>query len=254
LKKSRAVVIPDMHIPLQDDKAVNVVHKAIKMIKPDKVILLGDLGEWESVSPWKYRGNKKRPPLEFVTPLVDEEALEVNKYLNRLDKVCKDSGVKEKYFMMGNHEIWLDYFVGDHPYLPQYLPTKLLRLKERDYKVIKYGGFLKIGKLSFYHGGHYAGIYHLRRHLQHLGVNIMYAHYHDMSRDSITRLDGAIAGFCIGCLKKCDHDSNTWLRGRAVNWGHGFAVVDWDTNGVFRVDMVDITNGKTSLWGKQING
>ena len=61
----RAIVIPDVHFPLQDDAAVNVVLKAIKMVKPNIFVCLGDLGEWKSVSPWRYK-RRKRPPLEFT--------------------------------------------------------------------------------------------------------------------------------------------------------------------------------------------
>ena len=64
MKRSRAIVIPDVHVPLHDQRAINCVFKAIDLVKPDRVILMGDIGEWGSVSPWKYKA-KKRPPLEF---------------------------------------------------------------------------------------------------------------------------------------------------------------------------------------------
>ena len=44
---NRAIVTPDKHFPLHDKKAINVVCKAIKIIKPSIYIDLGDTGEWE---------------------------------------------------------------------------------------------------------------------------------------------------------------------------------------------------------------
>ena len=62
-----AIVIPDQHAPLQDKKAVNVVLKAIQLVKPSIFINLGDVGEFSSVSGHKYK-RRKRPPLEYQLP------------------------------------------------------------------------------------------------------------------------------------------------------------------------------------------
>ena len=40
----RAIVTPDKHFPLHDKKAINIVCKAIEIIKPDIYIDLGDTG------------------------------------------------------------------------------------------------------------------------------------------------------------------------------------------------------------------
>ena len=82
----RAIVTPDKHFPLHDVKSINVLCKTIEIVKPDIYIDLGDVGEWESVSAWKYKG-KRLPPLEFQLPLVDEEIAEVNKGIDQFDKV-----------------------------------------------------------------------------------------------------------------------------------------------------------------------
>ena len=44
------------------------------------------------------------------------------------------------------------------------------------------------------------------------------------------------------------------LRGNLHNWNHGFAIVDWFKGGNFKVEVVEIIDGKTSLWGKLIDG
>jgi hypothetical protein len=49
-------------------------------------------------------------------------------------------------------------------------------------------------------------------------------------------------------------EANAWLGGRAVNWGHAFAIVDFYHDGFFTVHLVQIIDGKTSLWGELIKG
>ena len=68
----RAIVTPDKHFPLADMAAIKVVCKAIEIVKPDIYIDLGDTGEWESFSHWKWK-KKKKPPLEYIQPDMDKE-------------------------------------------------------------------------------------------------------------------------------------------------------------------------------------
>ena len=84
------MVIPDQHFPLHDQSAVNVTLQALEMIKPDLFINLGDVGEWESVSAWQWKG-KKQPPLEYQLPLIDKEIKEVNGFKGK-------RGLKVFYF------------------------------------------------------------------------------------------------------------------------------------------------------------
>ena len=47
---------------------------------------------------------------------------------------------------------------------------------------------------------------------------------------------------------------NRWLRGNLHNWNHAFAIVDIFKNGDFKVEVVEIINGRTTVWGKYIEG
>ena len=73
----RAIVTPDKHAPIHDKAAINVVCKAIELVKPDIYIDLGDLGEWGSVSHWQWK-RKKKPPLEYITPHIIKDIKGVN--------------------------------------------------------------------------------------------------------------------------------------------------------------------------------
>lgn len=249
----RAVVTPDKHFPLADMSAINVVCKAIELVKPDIYIDLGDTGEWEAFSHWKWK-KRKRPPLEYLMPELDEDVIAVNKGMDIIDKSLDKVGCKERHFIEGNHELWLQSFVDEHPYLSQYRTQNALKLKERGYKFHPCGKYLKIGKLNFYHGHHYAGQYHTANHLRKLGANIVYGHHHDIQQMSATHIDGQKSAWSIGCLKDMSKEMNEWLGGRQINWSHGFAIVDFYDKGHFTLDLVQIIKGKASVWGELIDG
>ena len=49
-------------------------------------------------------------------------------------------------------------------------------------------------------------------------------------------------------------DKNAWLDNRRINWAHAFAIVDYFDKGKFTVHIIQIINGKTTLWGELLNG
>ena len=156
--------------------------------------------------------------------------------------------------LQGNHDEWLDRFVFENPYLEDIMFEKCMRLKERGYEYHPCGKYYKMGKLHFYHGNHYAGITHARNHLLKLGCNIMYGHHHDIQQASVTHMDGVKSAWSIGCLKDMSADANQFLGNRQTNWSHAFAIVDFFENGYFTVHVIQIIEGRTSLWGEVING
>ena len=248
----RVIVTPDKHFPLADMPAINVVCQAIEILKPDTYVDLGDTGEWESCSHWKWK-KKKRPPLEYQLPDIDRDIKEVNKGMDIIDESLDKVNCHNKHFCEGNHEDWLNRFNDENPYLGLSVESAL-GLSERGYSYHPIGKYLKVGKLYFYHGHHYASINHTRNHLMKLGVNIMYGHHHDVQQSSITHMDGQKSAWSIGCLKDMSDEDNEWLGHRKHNWSHAFAIVDFFENGYFTVHVIQIIKGKTSLWGEIIDG
>ncbi len=249
--KKVGVVIPDQHFPLHDKKACSVVLQAIEHIKPEVFINLGDVGEFESVSAWKYK-RRKRPPLEYMLPLIDKEIKEVNKELDKIDEVLDKVGCKERHILAGNHDEWLDAWVEENPFLPEYKFRNACKWDERGYKYKCYNEVLTIGKANFIHGG-YCGVNHAKKHLEVYGCNIIYGHTHDIQRYSSSRLqDGNISSFSMGCLKDRSAEKNRWLRGRLHNWNHAFGIVTWFKDGSFQLEVIDIIKGKANVWGEFI--
>ena len=249
----RGIVTPDKHFPLHDPDAISVVKQAIEIVKPDIYIDLGDTGEWSYFSNHYWRGRFAKP-MEDLIPLLESDIAEVNAGMDWIDESLDKAGCKERHFVQGNHEVWLDRFVERYPYLDKYMTQNVLRLKDRGYKYHPYNKkkCLKIGKLNFTHGK-YTTKYHSQKHLEQYGESIMYGHTHDLQRHTATKAGGTISSWSLGCLKDIEADED-WLGGRLTNWNHAFAIVDWFKGGNFKVEVVEIIKGKTTLWGESIVG
>lgn len=248
-----AIVTPDKHFPIHDQKAINVVCKAIEKVQPDIYVDLGDTGEWEYFSKHYWKG-KNQKPLEDLIPLLDKDVKAVNKGMNQIDKALEKVDCKERHFVQGNHEVWLDNFVVKYPYLTQYKTENALKLDKRGYEYHPYQRKkpLRIGKLYFTHGK-FTTKYHAWKHLDHYGKSIMYGHTHDLQRYTHTDLDGTKSAWSLGCLKDIENDE-AWLGGKLTNWNHAFAIIHFFKNGNYVVEIVEIINGKTILWGEELNG
>jgi hypothetical protein len=187
-------------------------------------------------------------------PFIDKDVKDVNRGMDLIDESLDKANCKEKYMIEGNHDDWMNRFVDENPFLTNYRFNECVKLKERNYKYYPAGKYLKIGKLHFYHGHHFSGMHHTRNHLIRLGANVMYGHHHDIQQSSITHIDGPKSAWSIGCLKNMSNEENEWLGGRKINWSHAFAIVDFFTKGHFTVHVIQIIDGRTSLWGELING
>tara|TARA_R110000765_G_scaffold160676_2_gene265050 strand:+ start:86 stop:865 length:780 start_codon:yes stop_codon:yes gene_type:complete len=248
----RVVVTPDKHFPLHDQKAINCVKKAIEIVKPDAYVDLGDTGEWELFSNHHWRKYDK-PPDDLLIPMLDKSVKQVNKGMDQIDEVLDKVGCKERYFMQGNHEEWLDTYARKHC-RPRFLTQNALRLKERGYEFHLYKKKipLKLGNMNFKHG-HRTGMHHAKAHLAMYKESVIYGHTHDLQRHSDTGLSGVISAWSLGCLKDIKYDEE-WLRGNLTNWNHAFAIVDIYKNNSTSVQIVEILKGKASLWGEEIDG
>lgn len=242
------VILPDTHFPLEDKRAWDCALQIIGHVKPDILVHLGDVGEWHSISHWRYK-RISRPPLEYQLSDLEPELAGVNIQMDRLDDACKT--VREKHLTMGNHDDWLNQFVEAHPYLPQYLPENAMFLDKRGYSWKPPGEYLKIGKLFFYHGHHYRNQYHARQHAEKLGVSVIYGHHHDQQTHGVQHLGGSHRAWSLGCLRTMDAD---FLGGRPTNWSHNVGIVHWLPSGNFHVQVVDIIDGEAFVWGKNIVG
>jgi len=109
-KVRRAIITPDKHFPYEDKPAIQALIKAIKLVKPDIYVDLGDVGEWESVSMWKWK-RRKQPPLEVMIPDIEKDIEDVNRGMDLIDRALDKENCKERHFTEGNHDNGHNRFV-----------------------------------------------------------------------------------------------------------------------------------------------
>lgn len=253
---STMFVIPDTHYTSPkyeeggiDERAESCVLQAIGIVKPDIGVHIGDVGEWNSVSHWRW-SRQSRPPLSYVLDELQEESKYVNEGMDRIDREFDSTNTKERHVIAGNHEVWVSNLIEENHHLRKdWAPENLLRLKERGWKYHKYGKYIPFGKLHLYHGGHYTGVNHARAHALNLSASVMYGHTHDATTYRLQKLGGYHAAWSIGCISQMD---KPFLKGRPTNWSHAFAIVHIQKNGKFQVEVIDIVDGICYVYGQRV--
>jgi hypothetical protein len=232
-----------------DEAAFKTALKAIEVIRPDEFIHVGDVGEWASVSAWEFKIRKK-PPLAYLLKDLDKEVAWNNKMMDRIDAALDKVGCKKRTLIEGNHETRIRRMLADYSLaLEIYAPEKVLKLRQRGWSFVPFGQFLRRGKLRLYHGGHFSTVHHAYNTALKSGCSVMYGDRHDIQSVTVPSIEGAHAGFCIGCLCKLSKD---FLQGRKVNWQHGFAVVLLRPNGKFLAEIHRIQDGWACVEGREI--
>ena len=134
----RAIVTPDKHFPLADMSAIGYLKQTIEIVKPDIYIDLGDVGEWHGASHWQWK-RKKRPPLEYQLPFIDQDIAEVNAGMDWIDESLDKVNCKTKHMIEGNHDDWMNKFVDEHPFLKGYRFKECVKLKRKRLQVSSCG-------------------------------------------------------------------------------------------------------------------
>ena len=245
----RIVVLPDVHCPNYEEKAVEAVLKFIKFYKPNTIIQLGDFCDWDSVSTYEPRSEQ-----DIIS--VDEEVTSANFLLDDIDSASNGC---EKFMLGGNHEDRVAVFNVNHGHK---VDTRRLRtldewheeynLEKRGWKHLDYGEHLKIGKLIFTHGW-FTGDGAARRMAQCFpGRNVVFGHTHQhLIYGCMDENHEPIESESIGTLSKFNL---RYLRGKPpINWIHSFMYIDMRDDGTFTKHYVRVIDGKFIEYGKEFS-
>ena len=158
-------VIPDVHCPYEDSKALDLVLEIHKDLKPSLTVIIGDFCDFYSIS--NYRKNPHR------NLNLRWEVDQVNKQLDRIE-------TENVVFLEGNHEDRLRRFLQDKA--PELFGLteigKLFRLEERGWKHVEYGDYFTRGKVTYVHDLGHSGKYALHQTIQTAGGNVVFGHTH----------------------------------------------------------------------------
>ena len=236
----KSIVINDIHIPFQDDKAVDLVMRFIAWFKPDRVFINGDLLDCQTV------GRFINDPFDEVSML--EEIEQGREFLAQLRSILKKRA--KIHYIFGNHEFrFQNYIINNARSLRGLEGLTLeeqLHCDEYDVEVVFSGlkeSYMQYGGLYV---GHYNkvsqhGGYTVKSLIDRHGVSVIQGHTHRFGTTYRTLLDGTIlGGFENGCL--CDLNPSYTMK---PNWLHGFSIV-WKkkNDNRFMVEPIPIINHK----------
>jgi len=231
------IIFPDIHFPIHDKRAYELVIQFTKEFKPDIVVNMGDLGHFSGVSHW----NKRRYKLREDYPIkVDLD------YCYRHHEILREINPKaDIYSLGGNHdEEWPEQWLEDHPEMRGYFDfRKDMGFDKFNVKFIPESKQpLQLGKMRFVHGW-FTGIHHAKKHAEHIHNNIIYAHAHDMQSFTPKNINPQhrFMSWCMGHLS--DERKAEYLRFKPTNWMLGFGVFYLNTKtGSFTLYSIPLPN------------
>lgn len=238
----KILFVPDVHAPYHDKRAVALVRKVVEKWQPDTIVILGDF-------------------LDNLAVSGHEDAKVREKNLKREVEAAEAAlwelvdGVREKHFVIGNHETRLDRYIAKKaPELAGLLSVEeMLGLGAFD-GVTPYNETLKLGKLNITHDVGKAGQNAHRQAAQSYMGSAIIGHTHRMGYDVLGRQAGApVVAAMFGWLG--DYRQVEYLhRAEAKRWPLGFGIGRMEPNGVVHVTPVPIVNYKACVEGVLYGG
>ena len=240
------LVTSDHHVPHQNPAAVKAILKMMDDVKFDGFFILGDYLDCGCISHWNKTKHKTVEGQRLKSDFIAGNAL-LDEFDKRLPKGA------EKYYLEGNHEIWLRDILEEYPQFEGLIDLEgALKLKERGYKFSKYNDFVHLGRLNLTHGI-YATTNSVKKHIDECKTNVMFGHTHTIAEQlsSSPAREISLAGYNVGCL--CDLAPD-YCKNRPNCWSHGVAIVYVWPNNYFEVDNHRILEGRFIFNGKIYDG
>ena len=229
IKKNDIVVLSDIHIPFEDDDALEAALGVIERHKPSVVVLLGDVLDFFAIS------SHEKDPARGETLQYEIDAGIM--FFRRLRSIVPDARIP---YVLGNHEDRLRRWIWKHKDVASLRALDfdaLLETATYGIETIPYADDIVLGDVLFRHGKA-CGVTAGRKNLQAAAMSGASGHTHKLSRESITTRAGLHTWVQTGCL--CDLEPD-WVNGTA-NWQHGFAIGDM-IDGQYFLRPVEIHKG-----------
>jgi len=240
------LVLPDVHVPFQNDRLIEKICKLAVDIRPDGVVFLGDFLDLFSLS--KYAEDSLYQ-LRDVT-LTEEYTIGRKVLKTFLSAIPRGA---RKVYLYGNHEdrFFRELEKKDHAKYGKELtsPEEALRLAEQKFEVVtdwKSGSVLLGSHLELIHGT-FHGVHCAKSHLDALEGSVMMGHSHRFQ----IYVTGRRGSYNIGFLGDKASDGFAYAP-RAVRqkWVNGFAVVYVLDDGSFLPSCVQCWNDSFVFNGK----
>jgi len=239
-KKSKhtvSIVVSCIHLPYVNKAAWRLFLQAVDTIKPDNLILNGDVFDFSGVR----RNATKEQEVNFV----HDELMPGMKYIEEMESVipikCK------RYWIEGNHEHFWYYYHQESAATIAPTWQEAIDLDSK-WNVLAYDGeempLMKLGDLTITHGTRvraHSG-WTARAELNDRWTPTLIGHTHRMGSYYFTPSETGVVydAYEIGCL--ADQATARQYMKKKPNWQHGFAVVSHDeASGWFDVSLKKIS-------------
>ena len=241
----RGVALFDIHSPEQNIPCMNIVFEFLKDFKPHYLVLGGDQMDFGCIS----HHNKGKIRLTENTRLRKDykkfQADILDKFDSIVSKRCK------KYFMIGNHEYWIERLIDDNPQLEGLVEIEN-NLDLDSYTIIPFNQVLTIGEINFIHGI-WTNKYHAEKNIRIYNKNIVSGHLHTNQIFTVVSPINNLPrqGISVGCL--CNKNMD-YMHEKPSAWMHQFMYWYELEDSTFRYYLVTILNGIAIINGKIYNG
>ena len=241
----RGVALFDIHYPYHDKASMSIVKQFIADFKPYHLIYGGDQLDLGCIS----HHNKGKVRLTENTRLKKDYKGFQEKILTPIEKVlprdCK------KYFMIGNHEYWVERLIDDNPQLEGLVEVEE-NLDLSKYSIIPFNESLTIGDMTFIHGI-YCSKYFAEKTVGIYGTNVFCGHLH--SNQVFTKISPLKtlpkSGVGVGCL--CNKNPE-YMKNKPNAWIHQFLYFYIYDDGSFTYYTPTIINGRVVINNKLYMG
>jgi len=233
------VVLSDVHVPFQDQCVCRMVLEFIREHRPGTVHLLGDIGDFHSISRFEKDPSRREDLQQDLDATRDF-----------LREVRDAAPAARLIYSEGNHEFRLRKYLRTEAkalallralHLETLLDFKTLKIRyqpqDRPYRV---------GSLLFTHGqiarkwsGNSA-----RGNFERFGCCVISGHTHGLGAFYHRDINDTYAAWENGCLCSLNPEYVT-----APDWQHGWSVV-WTNRDYFHVEMVAVIRGRFNYHGK----
>lgn len=225
------LILNDIHVPFQNPSAILSALTFGKKLKPQNIILGGDIIDFHSIS--RFQKNPKERNLK-------REISETRELLETIRKTFPKSQI---FYKIGNHEARLESYLWtkaeEFSDLDELTLPNLLHFRKYRIQFVPKETVIQLGKLSCIHGheaGNICTVYPARNLFLTSNVNTIAGHCHRQSSFVKRNIKGElIKTFTTGCLCELQADYSTFN-----DWVNGFGVVELDRIGNFEVDLKTI--------------
>lgn len=244
----RAVFLPDVHVPYQDDRAVGAALAFVREYQPSILVLLGDIIDFYQLS--------RFPKDSKLAARLPEDLESTRGFLRRVREAAPRSRLMA---LGGNHERRLQtYLRTQAPALSGLRGLNVhdqLDLKDLHCAYYPTGHMpLCNGSLMVKHGNvvrSKAG-YTATAELERAWVSGISGHTHRLAVVYRRNVNGDFVWIEGGCL--CDREAE-YLEGATADWQHGLVAGELERGGNrFALQAMPIVNNRIVFGGKEIQG